>query len=794
MAFLKEEYDDRGEAVIQHTSIKNFQLASGTVLPQAQLGYCVFGKSGLPIIILHPALTGSPVAYSPFKQTQGKGWWGQCVGPGKFLDTNRFRVVCCDHLGGNGDSTGAKELGPKIAKELTFEDTISLVVQVLKLHGVRSIHAVVGGSIGGAQALLWLFQDQIAVGKIFEICGNSSKQEGVVGRESEFFQIQVDILGGSSQALDQAEQVTYRLRENSSDLLGKTREFDLVFQHILKELGQGITPENALSLARKIGFLRFVTPLFFQKKWRENYEKYKNEDYCDEQLLSWIDWQGTSFCERFQAESLAQLCQMEVHAKAFGPEEVARQLSAKQCHLIGFAVNGDELFNADKQFTFYKEIKKILKEEEKALVDIHFAYDIESGHDHFLTPQFLKHVPQLARHLGGATEVAEDFATKAIHEAPVGHDRTGALIPPIYLTSTFQRGNEGGFDYTRSGNPNFRHLEHVIGSLEEAKYATVFSSGVAAITAIVSSLSSGDLVLAEEVIYGCTYRLFDAVFHKFGVRIEYIDFSNPDNFALIAQKRPKLVWVESPTNPLLKIIDIKAISKYTEMVNSTLVVDNTFASSFFQRPLELGADISLSSTTKYINGHSDCLGGVVATNEKGWHEKMVFAQKALGLNPSPFDAWLITRGLKTLSLRMERHSQNAIQLAQFFETRSEVKRVYYPFLESHPQYAIAKSQMKGGSGIIAVDFDFNERQMDEFLSQLHRFTLAESLGGIESLVCRPALMSHASVPVAQREKLGITMGLIRFSVGIENGDDLLRDLNQAFEKVRIKALKLDGEE
>ena len=358
------------------------------------------------------------------------------------------------------------------------------------------------------------------------------------------------------------------------------------------------------------------------------------------------------------------------------------------------------------------------------------------------------------------------------------------MIPPAFLSSTFEFGNPGGFDYTRSGNPNFRNLQSTLASLEGGEHATVFGSGVGAITAVVSTLKSGDLVLAEENIYGCTFRLFDQVFAKFGVRIEYYDLTRPDNLALIGERSPAMVWIESPTNPLLKVIDIAAVAEAAKAAGASLLVDNTFASSYLQRPLELGADLSLLSTTKYTNGHSDCLGGAVCSNDDAWQEKMLFAQKALGLNPSPFDAWLIARGAKTQALRMERHCSNALALAKFLEEESGAPLVRYPFFPSHPQYDLARRQMSGGSGIVIADFGMSLDKTAEFLAELKLFVRAESLGGVESLSCHPASMTHASVPQQLREAVGITDSLVRFSVGIETVDDLIEDVRSALARVR----------
>lgn len=375
------------------------------------------------------------------------------------------------------------------------------------------------------------------------------------------------------------------------------------------------------------------------------------------------------------------------------------------------------------------------------------------------------------------------FGTRAVHHRHPFNEGTGAVMPPIFLTSTFESGNPRGFDYTRSGNPNFRLLQESLASLENARFATCFASGVSAITAVVSSLKSGDLVIAEENVYGCTYRLFESVFAKFGLQVRYLDLSLQANWGQIRKSRPAMVWLESPTNPLLKIIDIAAISEIARQVGATALVDNTFASPYLQQPLQLGATLSLSSTTKYINGHSDCLGGIVVTTDETWQERLLFAQKALGLQPSPFDAWLTTRGMRTLSLRMERHSATALELARWLETRKGVRMVRYPFLPSHPQYELARRQMKAGSGILIAELDCPAETALAFARRLRLFTLAESLGGVESLICHPATMTHASVPAEVRRKVGIGDGLLRFSVGIEDFDDLRRDIDTALGEI-----------
>ena len=369
--------------------------------------------------------------------------------------------------------------------------------------------------------------------------------------------------------------------------------------------------------------------------------------------------------------------------------------------------------------------------------------------------------------------------TRVIHHGISFAEDTGTVMPPIFPTSTFAHGNQAGFDYTRSGNPNFRILDGVLASLEGCEHATVFASGVSAITAVVSQLKQGDLVLCEENLYGCTVRLFEQVFAKFGLRTEWVDFTKPETLAAIGSKQPAMVWLESPTNPLLKVIDLQAVCSVTQPLGIPVVVDNTFATALVQRPLELGATLSLTSTTKYINGHSDALGGAVCTNDSEWHQKMVFSQKALGLQPSPFDCWLITRGIKTLPLRLKQQMANAAALADQLASHSKVNWVRYPHRTDHPQHAVALKQMAAGGAIVTASFKANQEQTYALCKCLRWFTMAESLGGIESLICHPATMTHAAVSTEMKAKLGIDDGLVRFSVGCEDLEDLETDLEQA---------------
>jgi cystathionine beta-lyase/cystathionine gamma-synthase len=378
------------------------------------------------------------------------------------------------------------------------------------------------------------------------------------------------------------------------------------------------------------------------------------------------------------------------------------------------------------------------------------------------------------------------FSTKAIHVGQEPDPTSGAIIPPIVMSSTYIQESPGvykGYDYTRAGNPNFTALEAALASLEEAEYATVFSSGLGAVTALASTLSSGDHVLATNDLYGGTYRLFKDVFEKFGITFELVDTAD---LALVEERlkeKPKFLLIESPTNPLLKISDISAISALAKSAGVLVILDNTFATPYFQNPITLGADIVVHSTTKYIGGHSDVVGGAVITSNQKVKDDMDFARKVLGVNPSPFDTWLTLRGLKTLAVRMERHAQNAIKIAEFLEGHEKVSKVYYPGLKSHANHEIAKKQMRGFSGIVSVEFNLPYESMTKLISSFNVFSLAESLGGIESLVDHPASMTHASIPKEERAKIGISDGLVRLSIGIEDGEDLLDDLKTQLDNV-----------
>lgn len=374
-------------------------------------------------------------------------------------------------------------------------------------------------------------------------------------------------------------------------------------------------------------------------------------------------------------------------------------------------------------------------------------------------------------------------ATQLIHSIPVD-PLTGAIAVPIYQTSTFVQEAPGvnkGYDYARSGNPTRAALEEIIAQLEGGHTGSAFASGLAAIDAVVKLLKSGDEILAVDDIYGGAFRLFTHVYEKFGIRVNYVDTTNALNVFNAITPQTKLIWIETPTNPTLKISDIKAIAKIAKANNSLLCVDNTFASPALQQPISLGADIVVHSATKYLGGHSDLIAGLVITKDKELGERIRFIQNASGAILSPFDSWLVIRGIETLPLRVKQHSANAQLVAEFLENHRDVEKVFYPGLPSHPNHHIAATQAKGFGGVVSFTLkNDTEAAANSFVQATTYFKLAESLGGVKSLLCHPAQMTHKSIPAEKRRAAGVSDSLIRLSVGLEEAEDLIKDLEKAF--------------
>ena len=375
------------------------------------------------------------------------------------------------------------------------------------------------------------------------------------------------------------------------------------------------------------------------------------------------------------------------------------------------------------------------------------------------------------------------FATRVIHAGMEPDPSTGAIIPPIYQTSTYVQaapGNNKGYEYARSQNPTRDALETALASIENAKFALSFSSGVAASDAVIRLLIPGDEVIAANDMYGGTFRLFSKIFEKAGIRFHYVNMQDPENIRPFINGKTKLIWTETPTNPLMNIVDLAAVASITKEKNLLLCVDNTFASPCLQNPLDLGADIVLHSATKYLGGHSDVIHGCLMMNDPVLREQLYFIQKSCGAVPGPQDCFLVLRGIKTLELRMQRHCENGEKIANWLRKNNKIQKVYWCGFADHPGYAVAKKQMRGFGGMISFELNNNSaEETKRVLSSTRLFSLAESLGGVESLISHPASMTHASIPREERIKNGLSDSLIRISVGIEDAGDLIEDLDQA---------------
>jgi len=375
------------------------------------------------------------------------------------------------------------------------------------------------------------------------------------------------------------------------------------------------------------------------------------------------------------------------------------------------------------------------------------------------------------------------FSTDAIHAGQIPDPTTGAVITPVYLTSTYAQhelGKSTGYEYGRTHNLTRQALEKNIATLEKGNYGIAFASGLAATHALMNLLKAGDHVIVSNNVYGGTYRLYEQNMTNYGLEYSWVDTSNLSNVAGAVKKNTKMIFVETPTNPMLALTDLEGVAKIAKINNLVSVCDNTFMSPYFQNPLKWGMDIVLHSTTKYLNGHSDAIGGILVTNDEKYHERLRYIQNAAGGVPSPFDCWLVLRSTKTLAVRMKQHEENAKAFAEFLFKSGVAQKVIYPGLKDHPQHELAQKQMRGFGGMVSADFGTIEKAK-KVLNNVKVFTLAESLGGVESLICHPASMTHASVPKSEREKYGLTDSLVRFSVGIEDIEDLIKDVEQALQ-------------
>ena len=375
------------------------------------------------------------------------------------------------------------------------------------------------------------------------------------------------------------------------------------------------------------------------------------------------------------------------------------------------------------------------------------------------------------------------FGTKAIHAGLEPDSATGAIMTPIYQTSTYVQdgiGNHKGFEYSRTGNPTRHALESNLAAIENGKYGACFGSGLAAIDCVIKMLNPGDEVISTNDLYGGSYRIFKTIFEKYGIKFHFVDMLDIENISNVINDKTKLIWVETPTNPMMNIIDLEAVSKIAKSNHALLAVDNTFATPYLQTPLDLGADIVMHSVTKYLGGHSDVVMGALVCNDDKIAEEMYRIQNSSGAVTAPMDSFLVLRGIKTLHVRLQRHCENGEKIARWLNNHPKVDKVYWPGFETHTNHDVAKRQMRGFGGMISFTLKGNQiEEAKQIVKQTHLFSLAESLGGVESLIGHPATMTHASIPKEEREKSGVVDSLIRLSVGIEDADDLIADLDKA---------------
>ena len=378
------------------------------------------------------------------------------------------------------------------------------------------------------------------------------------------------------------------------------------------------------------------------------------------------------------------------------------------------------------------------------------------------------------------------FDTKVVRSGIAPDPTTGAIVPPVYQTATYvleEVGKDKGFDYTRASNPTRAVLEANLADLDGGKFGTCFASGMAAVDSVMKLFKSGDHIVCSDDVYGGVSRIYNTLLVNYGLSFTYVNSSNPQEVEDALQENTKLIWIETPTNPLLKVTDLDAVGKIAKKHGVLYGVDSTFSTPALLRPLEYGADITMHSTTKYLSGHNQIIGGVLITNDAALDERFKYIQKSVGAVPSPFDCWLALLGLKTLSLRMQRHCENAQAIAEYLEAHNKIASVTYPGLPSHPQYSIAKEQMSGFSGMISMELNGGIAAGKTLMNGVTLCSLAESLGAVETMITHPATMTHADVPKDEREARGLTDGLVRLSVGIEDAEDIIKDLEQAFKKV-----------
>ncbi|MGB8908916.1 MAG: homoserine O-acetyltransferase [Candidatus Cybelea sp.] len=721
-------------------SIGALELDCGVQISAVEQRVTIYGTprdDGSNIVLIEHALTGS---------SRVAEWWAGIAGDGALFDPNHWCAIGINSLGSCYGSTGPACRAPdsrpygKRFPRVTVADIVRAERRVLSRLGIERVALAVGGSLGGMRALQWALDAPERLGCAVAV--GAHDHHSAMG-------IALNALQREALALDSA---------------------------------------RGLRLARKIATISYKSEELFNLRHNRRPDRNGKAHFDVE---GYLEHQAERFEARMDPNSYAVL----THAMdSFDIRERATETPAPALVFVG--ISSDTLFRA-------QDVRAAAERFSAHGSDARY-YELSSshGHDAFLAePRALRSLLEpIVREITSDGRPRSSrvpslgFSTRAVWSGQDACPATGATIVPVYQSATFtlpEIGVTNGFDYSRTRNPTRLALERQLAALEDAKFACAFASGMAAVVAATSLLSSGDHIIASRDIYGGTHRFFTQTLARYGIEVTFVDTSDARATWGAAKPATRLLWLETPSNPTLRLCDVEALSRLRPS-GVLVAVDNTFASPFLQQPLQLGADFVVHSTTKYIGGHSDTIGGAVVTNDRAIADAIAFHQNSAGAVPGPWDAYLTLRGAKTLALRMSKHSQNAQAVAEFLSGRDDVEAVYYPGLPGHPQHELAKRQMHGFGGIISFRAAGGVERARAIATKTAIFALAVSLGGVESLICNPATMTHGSLTAQERSELGITDDLLRLSVGIEDAKDLITDLASALGSTRVAAPRYSG--
>jgi cystathionine gamma-synthase len=711
------------------TTIPHFELRSGGCLRNVRIAHSIHGACNATTILVLGGISAGRHLYAT-ADAREPGWWPGLVGPGRSLDPAHHRLIGVDYIGGRGDSHADCDASRDDAPLISTHDHAALILTLFDSLGIRSLDAVVGASFGGmvALALCELAPERVARAIVIAAADHSDPM-ATAGRSLQRRIVELGVAGGEADA--------------------------------------------ALSIARGMA----ITSYRSAREFRERFARAAGDDGANGNTVSaYLDHQGRKFATTFAHAGFIALSRA-LDAHRITPASITTPLT-----LIGF--DSDTLVPPAQLTALARAIPS------STLTILPSRY----GHDGFLKETgALNPIVQRALHSGSLAACAP--ATVAARAAIATDTQYGAVIPPLHLSSTFtfeEFGRARRYDYTRSGNPTRDQLGEAIAQLEGAANGIVTATGMSAVLLPLQLLRPGDLLLAPHDCYGGTHRLLTALAGRRAIELDFVDFAGDDVCDVIHARRPRMVWIETPSNPLLRITNIAEVCDAARSVGALAVVDNTFLSPVLQQPLTLGADIVIHSTTKYINGHSDVVGGAVVARDAALHGELAWWSNCLGITGSPFDAWLTLRGLRTLPVRIAAQQASAAAIADVLNSNASdacvsegggaVRCVHYPGLAMHPGHALAARQQTGFGAMLSFELHGGTAAARAFTDGLAAFSLAESLGGVESLVAHPATMTHASMPPAARSHAGITDGLLRLSIGLESVDDLIADIQRGLQR------------